>query len=249
MKAVARKRYSLACALIAAVWTGPATAGTSEEPEITDTAGDANFLNGQGVQSGLESGPDTRPVSVDGSDLLAVWFETEYATSRVVDPETGSILRVEYEPTSLLVHIRTQGPIHPTPPRRSVRYAVTADLPDCRASFTLQAYEDPSQDRVTTWAITTGCGQVNAGAGVGSPVDPSFDGSLSTISFPLSSHSQFIKPGSVIDQPKATVDSRAHINYTIPTIDESPVGQGFVIGEDVPADIDCEVDPEATPCN
>src|SRR5688500_17667270 len=107
------RRSSVVGVLIAALLCSPALAGTPGSPEITDVAGDANLVNGQGVQTGLETGPDTRPVSVDGADLLAVWFETVYDTIKTIDPETGRVSRVEYRATALLVRIKTQGPIHP----------------------------------------------------------------------------------------------------------------------------------------
>lgn len=151
-----------------------ATAGSGDDPEITDVAGDANFIS---PIAGDER--DTRPASLDNADLRAVWFETAYDTNKVTDPATGEVLRVEHVPTDLLVHIKTEGPIHPAPPATSVWYRVPASLPDCDAEFELVG------NTASIRAVTAGCGASGAGFGPTSPVKPSIEGTVATLTFPL----------------------------------------------------------------
>ena len=244
------------CTLALALATGgvQANAGATD-PEITDVAGDGNFLNGQGAQPGHETGPDTRPASFDNVDLRAVWFETAYSTTKVRDA-AGNVLRVEHEPTALLIHVQTQAPPRPTSPWwTAVRYEVAVTLPGCKAFF--RAYFHTATPPLTpgTDSATinpsggTGCG----GAGlITSPVRPTFAGPISTMTFPLAhlDTSKYISGGTVIRQPVAT--AFAHL----PSLsspgglhpDETGIGRGFTIGQDVPADVDCGSDPENAEC-
>lgn len=251
-----RKKVLATCwlAALVAVLSGiPATAGTSGDPEITDVAGDANFINGQGLQPGHEAGPDTRPASVDGSDLLAVWFETAYTTTKVLDPSTGSVLRVEHRPTALLVHIRTQAPVRPMTPWSGLRYKVQATLPECRASFELQIYaSNPALDHANLYVVTGQCGTHGPNTGPNIPVDPSFDGNVSTVTFPFGPEvSEIIWPGATIVQPEAHVFTERSVtaggsDRVIP--DQTAPGRTFTVGQDVPPDIDCTADPGNTEC-
>jgi hypothetical protein len=239
----------LIAGLVAALSGIPAAAGTSTDAEVTDAPGDANFINGQGAQSGHEIGPDTRPASIDNSDLRAVWFETAYSTTKVKDA-SGNVLRVEHRPTALLLHIQTQGPIRPLAPWSYVEYRVQATLPGCEAYFQLAAYSTPP-DRASIKHVGTACdGQANSFFAP-SPVVPSYSGSVSTITFPLNDANigHYISAGSLISQPAAHVlgrlpaGSQANVQ-----VDETAAGDNFTIGQDVPADIDCVSSPGHTEC-
>lgn len=155
-----RRSLTALSAVVALLALGalPGAAGTADDPEITDPAGDANFAS---PITGQQA--DTRPASLDNADLLAVWFETAYETNKVLDPATGAVLRVEYSPSALLVHIKTHGPIHPTQPQgRSIKYQLPVTLPDCDAFFELHAdASGPANDSATVWAVTAGWGTLH----------------------------------------------------------------------------------------
>jgi hypothetical protein len=230
----------------------PLSAAEDDEPHIVDATGDANFVNGQGTVPGQEDGADTGPASLGGADLVAVWFTTDYATHQVVDGATGAVLRVEHHPTALLVHLQTAAPVHPTfPPNRVLRYEVHAAIGDCALNFQLTANgNDPSTAGTTLWTLNDGCDGVDAGRGMGSPVKPAFTGEIATLEFPLDDGyiSSVLMPGLQLEQPTASVDARAHINFPPPVIDEAAPGLSFIIGEDVPPDIDCADEPPDPAC-
>ena len=237
----------LVAGLVAALSGIPASAGSSTAPDITDVAGDANFINGQGVQPGHEGGPDTRPASFDNVDLRAVWFETAYTTTKVRDA-AGNVLRVEHAPTALLVRVQTQGPARPMSPWNQINYEVAATLPGCKASFRVSLYSTTTPPRVTIRSLEgTSCGQE-----VASPVTPTFEGAVSTMTFPLAHPGvgPYISAGTAIRQPAAVAAG------LLPTVgsggrrtDETVVGRDFTIGQDVPPDIDCSADPTNSKCD
>ena len=241
---------SFAIALALTLGTISASGGVPAAPHVTDGAGDANFVNGQGRTAGYEQGPDARPASMDGADLRAAWFETAYDTVKVLDPATGRILRVEHRPTALIVRIRTQGLVHPTvPPGRDLFLEVMANVRDCRATFQLWARgSGPANDTASILAASTGCGGRQPGSGVGSPVKPAYQGTEVTLTFPLDRPDlqAFIANGMSIRQPAGR--SVLIAPFVSPLIDETVAGSDFVIGQDVPPDIDCATDPEDPAC-
>lgn len=247
-----KKTLTAMCTALALVALGalPGAAGTSENPEVADVAGDANFLNGQGLQAGQEEGPDTRPASIDNTDLRAVWFETAYSTNKVFDPETGDVLRVQYQPTALAVHIQTQGPVRPMDPWTTILYKVQATLPGCTATFELSVRPNPP-DQASIRPVGVNCGHLPPTGIAVSPAVPTFEGVVSTITFPLDDPnvSQYISAGAAIAQPAAHVLGRlpaggqANIRA-----DETAAGRDFTIGQDVPADVDCTSDPDNPEC-
>jgi hypothetical protein len=253
------RRKLLTAGLIAglvAVLSGlPATAGTSTNAEITDVAGDGNFINGQGVQPGHEVGPDTRPVSFDNVDLRAVWFETAYSTTKVRDA-AGNVLRVEHAPTALLIHVQTQAPPRPMPPWwNAVRYEVAVTLPGCkaffRAYFALTDNPLPVTPGTDSATINPSGGTSCEGAGViTSPVRPTFVGPISTMTFPLAhlTTSKYISGGTAISQPSATAFANFPGSGGLRP-DETDIGLDFTIGQDVPPDIDCSADPTNPKCD
>jgi hypothetical protein len=229
----------------------PAGASDPDAPEVVDVAGDGNLVNGQGRLAGHEQGPDARPASLDGADIRAVWFETAYDTVKVLDPGTGEVLRVEHRPTALVVRIKTEGPVHPTtPPGRDLDLEVIADLPSCRASFELWAKgSGPANDSSNIMAVTAGCGVWQPGGGPGALIKPAFDGAEVTLTFPLNQPDlqMFIADGVSIRQPAAR--SVLNAPFVSPLVDETASGSDFVIGEDVPPDVDCVADPDHQECH
>ena len=246
-----RKTLTAVCTVLTTLVLGalPGAAGTSADPEIADIAGDANFINGQGIQPGHEEGPDSRPASIDNTDLRAVWFETAYTTNKVFDPETGDVLRVEYHPTALAVHVQTQGPARPMDPWNVILYKVQATLPGCTATFELSVRPNPP-DVATIWPVGAQCGDLPPGSGAQSPVTPTFEGTVSTITFPLTHFqtSQFISNGTTIAQPAAHAIGRLPSLGSVFRADETVAGPDFTIGQDVPPNVDCTADPDNPEC-
>lgn len=101
-----------AAALGAAV---PASAGTAGKPQLTDPAGDANLVNGQGLVDGL---PDvsTAPADLAAADITAVTLRTVRSGRKV---------------TGTSVTLTLAGA--PTDPE--LFYRVTASIPSCADLF------------------------------------------------------------------------------------------------------------------
>jgi hypothetical protein len=242
-----RKLFSagLIASLVAVLSVIPAHAGTSTDAEITDVAGDGNFINGQGAQSGHEVGPDTRPASFDNVDLRAVWFETAYNTVKVVSA-SGDVQRVEYRPKALVIHVQTQGSAQSMSPFGTINYRVSATLPGCQASFELDVFSSAAPDR----AVVRSLEGTECGTSATSPVAPTFEGNVSTMTFPLANSlvAPFISAGTAIGQPSAYAWA---ILPSAPgrRADETVVGRSFTIGQDVPPDIDCSADPTNSECD
>ncbi|MGH2691280.1 MAG: hypothetical protein ACRDHM_02140 [Actinomycetota bacterium] len=246
------RRRLLTAGLIAgvvAVLSGvPAMAGSSTDAEITDVAGDANFISAVTADE-----RDTRPVSSDNADLRAVWFETAYSTSKVLDPGTGTVLRVEYRPTALVVKIQTQGPVRPLSPWGSLRFKVPVTVPACSATLELLVATNPAADsaEIRPAAPSTSCGEDPPVNIVISPVKPTYDGAVSAVTFPLAHEgvSKVISPGTVLSQTRALVTAGPPAGSAIPTpSDQTASGRNFTIGQDVPPDVDCTATPNNTEC-
>ena len=227
-----------------AIGAVPGSAGTAEAPEITDPAGEANFLS---PITGDEE--DTRPVSFDSLDLRAVWFETAYDTNRAVDPESGEVLSVQYTPTALLVHIKTEAPVRPFSPFNAVRYKAQATAPDCNASFELRVFNNPDSDSAEIRRVDplAPCGELPSGNIIVSPVKPTFDGTVATLTFPLSHEGvrEVIWTGATLSQPSAHSEASLQSNWIA---DRTAAGGEFRIGQDVPPNVDCTADPDHTEC-
>jgi hypothetical protein len=235
----------LVAGLMAALSGFPATAGTSTNAEITDTAGDANFIS---VASTNQQ--DTRPASIDNVDLRAVWFETAYTTMKIID-SSGAVQRVEYRPKALLVHIQTQAPVRPSSPWGARRYKVQADVPTCRASFELLiGSADAANDKAELRAASANSFCGDDVSFVVSPVAPTYDGALSTMTFPLTDPkiSQVLSPGTTLSQSNAHITATLGAGPFLPPVDQTGTGRDFTIGQDVPANIDCTATPSNPAC-
>lgn len=237
---------SLALALAVTLMGTSATAGTADNPEVTDATGDANAFSSITSDEG-----DTRPVSFDSLDLLAVWYETAYDTNKILDPATGRITRVEHVPTALQIHISTQSPIHPTWQGRNVGYQIPVALPSCQAYFELTASAaGPTSDTSTIWASTAGCPNKSPGQGIPSQVPPSFQGNVATITFSLhqTGMNDFISHGTTIQGSSARTIALSSIANTRLIADTASEGRPFTIGQDVPPDVDCSAQPDDPQC-
>lgn len=240
----------LAAGLIAgllAVLSGiPAVAGTSADPDITDPSGDANFVSALTADQ-----RDTRPASTDNADLRAVWFETAYSTSKVVDPN-GAIRRVDHRATGLVVRINTQAPVRPLAPWSSLRFKVLTTVPACRASIELLVAASPSADvaEIAPASLGTRCNE--QGSIVRSSIKPSYEGAISTLTFPFTdaTFAQLMPEGTVLSQTSALVIPQVGAGSNPQPLDQTSAGRTFTVGQDVPADIDCTANtghPECQP--
>lgn len=247
-----RSLIAAAAALVAVLGstTLPATAGTAADPEITDGVGDANFVNGQGsILGSTVPGLDTRPASRAHLDLRAVWFETTYATNRVVDPGTGAILRVEHVPTGLLVHVRTEAPREAL----DAQIRVTQPLSNCPVAFWLNVVRvgnGASLDRVNLYKSSTGC---PGGIGNIEGSVPLYQGAVATLRYPFSAGETFagvLSPGQTISPLRtdsAYVTGSTYFAQRV-IVDEAHGGRPFTIGQDVPPNVDCTATPGHPEC-
>lgn len=238
----------LTLALIAG---SPAGAGTPEQPEIKDPAGDANAINGQGVLLGLEEGPDTRPASIDGADLRAIWVDTAYDVVKVRDA-ARNILEVQHLPFALRIHVRTEAPAAPSPgPTMVYRYPAT--IGGCDVFFQMwvsgpgSVPGDPPQ-RVDIRRLTSSCP-----GGATTMTSPTFtlslDGNVATWQYPISTFPALLGVGREV-----APDGNPHVRpllgaATAPEIDQTVQAESaFKIGSDVPPNIDCRQTPEHEKC-
>jgi hypothetical protein len=88
------------------------------------------------------------------------------------------------------------------------------------------------------------------GSIVRSPVVPSYDGAVSTITFPYtdSTFAQIVPAGTVLNQASAQVIPNLGVGSNTQPSDQTVAGRPFTVGQDVPADIDCTVSPGHVEC-
>lgn len=250
----------------------PAGAGTSQNPEIVDPAGDANLINGQDAcaatlnffcsSEGLYDGPDTRPASHDGSDLRAIWFETTYDTAKETD-DLGNVTAVRYIPRALLVHIKTEGPAVPSP-GPTLSYRVPATVGSCPLEFDahvdgpLTTGLEDSGATIYKWNSSPTCPGGSGGI-AHADFKLTTSGNVMTMRYPFSalpySSTQLVLASDVVIKPREDFLSPAvqtYVNWLGAyggVIDEThPYGMKFRIGQDVPANIDCIANPERAEC-
>ena len=243
----------LALALARPGWTAP-----PPSPHVTDLAGDANFANGHGLYD-IGEGVDTRPASMDVADLRAIRFETEYET--VVDrDETGRATRVRHVPSALNIHITTEGAFVQQPPI-SLTYRIPVFAGECPLVFQL-SLRGPEGSPVHAHGAelqvqnAERCGTTQGSWTEG--VTYAFAGKTATMRFPFAAVGGLLANGTDL-QPS----ERAHVKRTMHVtigvffdayriqgamVDIAPLGRGFVIGSDVPPDVDCRTASEDPRC-
>lgn len=245
-RSTSRKRCltaGLVAGLVTVLSGLPATAGTSDDPEITDVAGDANF-----VSSVTGNQQDSRPASTDNGDISSVWFETSYSTSKILDAATGEVARVEYGPTALIAHIRTLAPVRPLSPWSNLRFKIQAQVPACNASLELLVTGTSEVAEIRPAVVGHTCDGSTIAI---SPVEPTFEANIATITFPLTNSSilKFVTPGTTLSQPAAQVIPGLGVGPASPVpLDQTASGRSYTVGQDVPADIDCAADPGHPDC-
>lgn len=255
-----RCRYRSLIALVAAsflVLPSVGRANDLSQLRFVDAAGDANYLNGQYLLSWPDDGPDTRPASVEGADILAAWYETEYDVVKDLHAE-GRVRSVRHVPTALLFRIRTAAAAAPTfgP---TLRYEFYAHV-GCLIGFRMIVHgplsgaggAEPAQG--ATLHTYEEC-PVAQPAAQDEGFDLSFDGSLATLRFPFSALAKgLLEPGTEISSGQwggevFSVHRAGPCLCPGLYIDVTSIPSGsFVIGSDVPADVDCGLTPDDPEC-
>lgn len=235
--------------------------GASHAPGFHDAAGDANFVNGQGVPGSpvSDDGPDSRPVSLSGADLVAATYETTFHTVEERD-DLGNLVAVRHVPDGLLVRLRTAGPAAPSfgP---TVSYALWVTVAGfCNLIFRmytrgpLSAADEPPQ-RAELRTRSAGCPEGPKTYTEG--ITLSFQGAVATMRFPFSALPQYLlEDGWSIDadadgnggQVASTHRSPNGLLLGGPMIDLAAPAGPFEIGSDVPPDIDCVATPTDPAC-
>lgn len=235
---------------------GPAQAveeGTDDVlVEITDPPGDANGIP-------AAEGPDTRPASDDRADILRVWAETTFETVREV-AEDGTILKVRHVPEGLRMSVRTTAPARPaTGP--TLRFGFPGSIGGCDLSFRfhvrgpLSRPDDPSEGAefaTTEDACPGGRQEYRAG------FDLTFEGQVARALFPFGAlqgtpAEVLVLPGREMASSGAAF-SRVMGLSTGGLLLWGPVdmtvvpADRFVIGSDVPPDVDCRETPDHPEC-
>ncbi|MGH2711883.1 MAG: hypothetical protein ACRDH9_11855 [Actinomycetota bacterium] len=225
------------------------------QPHIIDRAGDANGINGQGLFGGAEIGQDTRPVSVASADIVAIYYETLYDTIRERDA-AGNIIGVKYVQHSFRVSAETTAPVKPTA-GPSVMFRIPARIGIGACEVFIDGYVRGSApganelERADINKLTAQCpggsGFLTDGFAIG------FEGNMTKLTFPFDKSSGMFAPGVALE-PTSKVSVRTVLgqgtspNPTTPAIDETAIPARWVIGIDVPPDVDCAETPENLDC-
>jgi hypothetical protein len=238
-----------------------AGAGSSSQPELRDQAGDANHIHGQGILPLSDDGPDTRPASIDGADIVAGWYETEYRTERVLDG-TGRVTAVHHAPEALLVHLRTTGAPAPSfgP---TLSYDLWVNVGACSLIFRFytrgaaSSAEEPSQHA----ELRTRKAECLEGPKTYTEsITLAIDGNVATLRYPFAvltfGKYSLIKSGSLIEPDADGNAFDVAAIHRLPNglifggqpIDMAAPPQSFVVGSDVPPDVDCAVTPGDPAC-
>jgi hypothetical protein len=248
----------------------PVQAGTEAKPNISDPAGDGNFINGQDIQIGREQGPDTRPLNVDGADITAIWFETGFDSLREIDGN-GKVTAVRRIPSSLKINIKTTGPASPAPGGFSTSFRVPAVIAGCPISFEGWVDGEASPGPLdldqgayiykwTAAACPGGSGYFEGGG-----FSISFSGNVTTLTYRFDAAAfaypaqGFLGDGIQIKpRPPSTSVNGNKWNPAAQTgtgsstsgqfIDETTRYSSFIVGWDVPDDVDCIAMPDHAEC-
>jgi hypothetical protein len=217
-------------------------------PHIVDPPGDANGVNAQGTGEDLEVASD--PASVAGADLVGVWFQTTYDTV-VERDEAGDVRFIRHVATGLRMRVKTSAAVRPTlGPTLTYRVPVAIG-PTCQAwlYFDVRGDLPGSVDRQGAGIqLQSGCGAATIPAGA----TLAFDGNSSAATYPLGAG--VLAAGTRLgpwSKPSVRVigGTSAQQLFTAPALDEASPMSEFVIGSDVPSDIDCDATPSEPACS
>lgn len=252
------KTTGLVVAMILAALPSLASAGTPENPEVRDVAGDANFVNSQGQSSIPDQNIQTSPASIDSADIVAIWLETLYSTVKDIDAE-GRVLRVRHVPEALRVSIRTTAPVKPTfGPGVIFRVGTSMDS-GCDAQLQLYlAGSAPGQSTYEKAELLRVRNCLGGNGAVPAEFPHAISGNVTTMTYPFDRSQGVLAPGITLGPFTTPPTTQPHSRVvlpngnpgtTIPAIDHAPGLRPFVIGSDVPPDIDCAEDPGNPACS
>lgn len=220
------------------------TAAAEPAPHVTDLAGDANGVNGQGLTPAPGFGQASGPLTYAPADLLSVRYETLF----VAVPVGGD--GIDYQATGVAAHITTSAPAGSD--AGTLIYRLNTTVGDC-GGF-LQAYLQGPASPPTDQAdrrlefrqfAARGC------AADATLFDTRFtatsEGNVLTFTFPYTALSAADRanfaPGQFISGTQAEVRTQfgAVATVTAPAIDTAPPqATDFRIGtDDMPADVPC----------
>ena len=251
--------FILVIALVLALAPASARGGTADDPEMQDVVGDANYLNS--YNGWISDDSSTDPAQLAGADLVSAWYETEYAVVKRVD-EDGSVRRVQYMPTGLLVRIETLEPSAPTfgP---TLEYTIDAWLPsdgDCFLKFVMVTrgaasgvgdFEPPQGARLEATPGCTGGFRTHTNG-----LTLTIDGALSTLHYPFSELPSGLLDSGMDIGPRGngavlvrSIHPMLAGQRLAPVIDMGAIAERFRIGSDVPADLECASAPSHPDCS
>lgn len=231
-------------ALLLSFTSGPAGAEVGA-PSVTDIANDANFVNGQQIRRGIEV--DTGEASYDPADIRAITFETTYEAVPV------GWDGIDYRATGLNVHYRTTAT--PGSDGPTILYRLEVSVDGCLSYLQTflrgpRSLPDDPPDRYVQWVQL----RPNCPDGEGTwilpgywtaTVDPSAKELVMSFPYYALNSKELAKmdEGSVLFGAEANTRTSfwavPESGFTGPGIDESPIGEEFVIGSDMPEDIPC----------
>jgi hypothetical protein len=250
-----RALMAMTVSLLAAVLAHPASAATSDW--ITDQAGDANFLNGEQtlgsplvcVSGNCVTAPDpsgdgvaTAPLSYGPADIRGLRFETTFTAVPIGDDG------IHYQATGVKVSMvldsvpKSDGP--------TIIYRVNANVGGACNSF-LQAFvrgpSSVSQTDPADLAIQWRQLDATCPDGVKTVTVP-FNATIDTaqkaivLNFAYSkltaAERTALSTGVALMTPQASTRTFL-VALTAPEFDQSSIGQAWVIGSDLPADVPC----------
>jgi hypothetical protein len=251
-------RIGVVLAVVLCLGLGQTTAGAAPAaPLFTDAAGDASPAAIAVALALGSSGPDLRPASIDGVDVVASWFETTYEKTKVRD-DAGSVTQVTHRPLALELHIQTSGPASPTfgP---TVRFLHYVSVNDCTLRFVADVRGPTSgADDVPQAASLDysgrGCPTPSGWLAAGSA--PEFRSNEMILRFPFQAT---VIAGTQLVPIGATIAGNPSTNggFVFVTTDGSnkanlefinKAARTYVVGAEVPADVDCATDPAHPDC-
>ena len=240
------RRAVLSVAALAALTALVLPAGADgPAPHVTDAAGDANAVNGQGLAEVPAPG---LPAQYAPADLLSVTYSTSFDTVPVGDDGVRHVV------TGLQARVVTAAPVKSDGP--TLLYRLNVDIGGC-GGF-VQYYENgPSSGPVDPKGV-----EFRQLASRGCPADatvryPSWSvvKEGSTLLFDLRfaglrpADQSFFRPGAFLSTRSAEVRTTVGavaIQPTAPAVDIASGGTDFKIGSDVPKDVACTTGcPEA----
>lgn len=235
-------RSLLAAVILSAGLAVPAGATV---PGFTDPAGDANLVNGQGVAPVPEGGPDTRPASVDGADLVEGVLATTHHPVPVTDDD-GRLVAVRHVPDGLLLTLRTAGAVASPGPTIAIVWSLRAGPCEIEVRAYVRGAGSRTDDPQGGEALAgAGC----QGGQAVHPLTPRLDGAELRLRLPL-------VPGIDVGGSVGGAGARSAVATRVPAgdavlgplIDVAPSSPALVVGSDVPPDVDCLAEPDDPAC-